>query len=83
MHERGNGTVVMPDLRISYSVLESATTTAGGLITAVDNFAGNWPIHRKKLPGKTKNLRSMPGTALTEFPKADHAAASWLTRKTK
>jgi hypothetical protein len=48
---------------------------------AMDGFAGNWSIHRKKLLSKMQNLDSMVGAALTEFPKTDRDAASWLTKK--
>jgi hypothetical protein len=48
---------------------------------AMDNFAGNWSIHREKLLGKMQNLQSMVDAALTEFPKTDREAASWLTKK--
>lgn len=54
---------------------------SGDIAGAMDNFAGNWSIHRKKLLGKMKNLNSMVGAALTEFPKTDREAASWLTKK--
>jgi hypothetical protein len=48
---------------------------------AMDNFAGNWSIHREKLLGKMQNLQSMVDAALTEFPKTDREAASWITKK--
>jgi hypothetical protein len=48
---------------------------------AMDNFAGNWSIHREKLLGKMQNLQSMVDAALTEFPKTDREAAGWLTKK--
>jgi hypothetical protein len=54
---------------------------SGDVSGAMDNFAGNWSIHRKKLLGKMQNLDSMVDAALTEFPATDRKAASWLTKK--
>jgi hypothetical protein len=54
---------------------------SGDIAGAMDNFAGNWSIHRKKLLGNMQNLRSMVRAALTEFPKTDQKAAGWLTKK--
>lgn len=47
---------------------------------AMDNFAGNWSVHRKKLLGQMDGLHSMVDAALTQFPATDRKTASWLPK---
>jgi hypothetical protein len=54
---------------------------SGDVAGAMDNFAGNWDYHRKKLLGKMQNLDSMVSAALTEFQKTDHDLAKQQTNK--
>jgi hypothetical protein len=54
---------------------------SGDVAGAMDNFAGNWSVHRKKLLGNMQNVQSMVQGALTDFPETDRKAAGWLTKK--
>jgi hypothetical protein len=54
---------------------------SGDIAGAMDNFAGNWAIHRRQLIGKMQDLDQMVAAALREFPKTDSQLANSLTKK--
>lgn len=70
----------LENIQASQSAYDGAMGSSD-IAGAMDNFAGNWSVHREKLLGKMKHLHSMVSAALTEFPKTDRETASWLTRK--
>jgi len=53
---------------------------SGDVAGAMDSFAGNWSVHRKKILAKMQNLNSMVQAALVHFPKTDQDLASKLTK---
>ena len=54
---------------------------SGDVAGAMDSFAGNWSIHRKKLLDKMQNLNSLVEAALVHFPKTDQDVAKKLPTK--
>jgi hypothetical protein len=47
---------------------------------AMNNFAGNWTIHREKLLSKMQKLDTMVEAALIHFPETDRKLASEAPR---
>jgi hypothetical protein len=54
---------------------------SGDVAGAMDNFAGNWDYHRKKLIGKMTDLDSMVADTLKEFQKTDSDLTKQITPK--
>lgn len=54
---------------------------SGDIAGAMDNFAGNWDYHRRKLVGSMQALGKMVSETKREFSKTDCQLASSLTKK--